>query len=120
MKSLITTLINLCFVFVLAAQGTITVKGRVLDQSNNEPVIGCSVYLKGSSTGTITDVDGMYEISAPSDGTLVFSYIGFATQEVEVGGRKMIDVSLATDAVTIDEVVVIGYGSVKRAMSPVP
>jgi TonB-linked SusC/RagA family outer membrane protein len=115
MKSLITTLINLCFVFVLAAQGTITVKGRVLDQSNNEPVIGCSVYLKGSSTGTITDVDGMYEISAPSDGTLVFSYIGFATQEVEVGGRKMIDVSLATDAVTIDEVVVIGYGSVKKS-----
>lgn len=116
MKILATALLNLCAVMVLWGQGTITVTGKVTDKASGEPVIGCNVLLKGdASLGTITDIDGNYSLSVPADGVLAFSYIGYVTLEEPVGGRKKIDAALETDQVALEEVVIIGYGTVKKS-----
>ncbi|MBK5721535.1 TonB-dependent receptor [Dysgonomonas sp. Marseille-P4677] len=96
-----------------AQDRTITVKGNVKD-NNNEPIISGSVVVKGTTTGTVTDLDGNFELKAPSNGTLVFSYVGFTTQEISIDGKTTIDVILSEDAELLQEVVVIGYGSVKK------
>ncbi|MBV6427248.1 MAG: TonB-dependent receptor SusC [Haliscomenobacter sp.] len=116
MKILATALLNLCAVMVLWGQGTITVTGKVTDKASGEPIIGCNVLLKGdASLGTITDIDGNYSLSVPADGVLAFSYIGYVTLEEPVGGRKKIDAALETDQVALEEVVIIGYGTVKKS-----
>ncbi|NDV78241.1 TonB-dependent receptor [Dysgonomonas sp. 511] len=92
---------------------TITVSGNVKDNLN-EPIISGSVVLKGTTTGTVTDLDGNYTISVPADGVLVFSYVGFKNQEIPVNGQKTINVTLSEDVEMLQEVVVIGYGSVKK------
>ncbi len=97
----------------LQAQGKVTVSGTVLEESG-EPVIGLTVLVKGSSTGTETDIDGHYSISAPSDGTLVYSCIGYVTQEVKVAGRNVIDVTVKTDSELLSDAVVIGYGTTAK------
>ncbi|WP_455609328.1 SusC/RagA family TonB-linked outer membrane protein [Bacteroides rodentium] len=92
----------------------VTVKGTVTDKTG-ETVIGASVVEKeNTSNGTITDIDGNFTLSVPSNATLVFSYVGMTTQEVSVKGQKTINVVLADDTQALEEVVVIGYGSVKR------
>lgn len=82
---------------------------------DGEPVIGASIVLKGTKTANTTDIDGKYEINAPGDGTLVFSYIGLATVEVPIKNRAMINVSMKESGIALDEVVAIGYGTVKKA-----
>jgi TonB-linked SusC/RagA family outer membrane protein len=94
------------------AQQTIT--GQVVS-NENETLIAVNVQVKNSSVGTVTDVDGNYEIRASANDTLVFSYIGFTPQEVRVGNQTRINVTLSSDANLLDEVVVIGYGSVKKS-----
>lgn len=89
------------------------VNGVVVDE-NNESVIGANVLIKGSSTGTITDFDGKFSIDASPDDILVISYIGMNPKEVVVGNAKNFRIILEEDAKALDEVVVIGYGSVKR------
>lgn len=98
------------------AQGTdMIVSGRIVDGTDNSPLPGVSVLLKGTATGTQTDGNGRYSISIPSGiGTLVFSYIGYLPQEVDIAGRTIIDVTLAVDAAQLQEVVVIGYQTVNR------
>ncbi|MFC4673641.1 SusC/RagA family TonB-linked outer membrane protein [Dysgonomonas termitidis] len=96
-----------------AQGGTITVKGNVKD-SNGEPIISGSVVVKGTTVGTVTDLDGNYELKAPENGTLVFSYVGFTTQEILIAGKTTIDVVMSEDAELLKEVVIIGYGSVKK------
>lgn len=92
-----------------------TVSGRVTSAEDQSPLPGVNVILKGTSTGTATDADGRYTISVPSaGGTLVFSFIGFATQEVVIGNRSQVDVVLSLDATQLGEVVVVGYGEVSR------
>ena len=91
-----------------------TVTGRVVDV-NNEPVIGAYVVVVGTTVGASTDVDGFYSISTPADATLQFTCIGYKTQNVAVAGRKVIDIILAEDAEFLDETVVVGYGTQKRA-----
>ena len=99
--------------FNLSAQ-TITVTGVVTD-STGEPIIGASVVEKGNtSTGTVTDLDGNFTLSVPSKATLVVSYIGMKTQEVAVKGQSRINVTLNDDTQALDEVVVIGYGTVQK------
>lgn len=92
-----------------------TITGTVSD-SKQEPLIGVNVTLKGNTgVGTITDIDGNYTLSIPSDkATLVFSYIGYTSQEVGVGQQTAINVVLQEDAQALDEVVVVGYGVVKK------
>lgn len=97
------------------AYGQQVVKGKVVSAGDNEILIGVNVTVKGTSLGTVTDIDGMYEISAGAKDTLQFSYIGFATQEILVGNRNTIDVIMDTDANLLDAVVVVGYGSVKKS-----
>lgn len=99
---------------IFAQSGNITVKGNVKD-NNNEPVISASVVVKGTTNGVTTDLDGNYQIAnVPSNGTLVISFIGYKAVEVPVSGRTTIDVVLQEDVELLKEVVVIGYGSVKK------
>ncbi|MFY0687410.1 MAG: TonB-dependent receptor [Cyclobacteriaceae bacterium] len=92
-----------------------TVKGQVTDEEGNG-IPGANVILKGTSSGSSTDIDGNYTINVTSDDdVLVFSFIGFASQEVTVGARSIVDVSLAVDVQALDEIVVIGYGTQKKS-----
>lgn len=90
------------------------ISGTVVDQ-NGESVIGASVLVKGSTIGTITDIDGKYSIAASSEDKLVFSYVGFDSQEIPVKKNTIINVTLKSTTKDLDEVVVIGYGSVKKS-----
>lgn len=90
------------------------VKGQVVD-ANGEPVIGASVLVKGTTNGTITDFDGNFTLNDASKGTLVISYIGYKTQEVAVNGKSVIKIILKEDTEVLDEVVVVGYGTQKKA-----
>lgn len=96
------------------SQDLIDVSGTVSD--NNVPIPGVTVLQKGTSNGVVTDFDGNYSIqNVPSDGVLVFSYVGYTPQEVSVSDRTEINVQLKTDVSSLDEVVVVGYGSMKRS-----
>jgi TonB-linked SusC/RagA family outer membrane protein len=90
------------------------ITGKVSDASG-ATLPGVSVTVKGTSSGSITDTDGNYSLNAPNSGTLVFSYIGYKAQEVAIGTQSSIDVTLQDDAAALSEVVVIGYGSVKKS-----
>ena len=105
----------LAIVTGLSAQNMITVKGKVIDATLKEGVIGANVVVKGTTNGTITDYDGNYTLSdVPSNGILVFSYIGMEAKEVPVNNQKVINVTLSESSVALKEVVAIGYGSVKK------
>lgn len=96
------------------AQQTIKVTGKVID-STNEGVPGVNVQVKGGALGTITDVNGNYKIDVPnSKSVLVFSFIGYETQEVPVGNKTVINVSLKDDTQVLDEVVVVAYGTARK------
>lgn len=92
-----------------------TVSGIVTD-SKNEPLIGVNVTIKNASTtGTITDIDGKYSLEIPSgNSVLVFSYIGYSTQEVKVSNQSVVDIVLKDDMQALEEVVVVGYGTMKN------
>ncbi len=88
------------------------VSGKVTSQADGGVLPGVNVLVKGSSTGTVTDIEGKYTISVPDEnGTLIFSSIGFVTQEVPVNGRTVIDVTLVEDVQSLEEIVVVGYGT---------
>lgn len=112
-KAWLVAFMALCAAFPAFAQ-TITVKGTVIDKEG-EPLIGASVVVQGETLGTATDIDGQYTISAPSDGVLIFSYVGYETQEIAVDGRTEINVTMAENSVLLGEVVAIGYGTVKKS-----
>lgn len=89
------------------------VTGTVTD-STNEPLIGASVVIQGTSNGTITDIDGKYSITASPDNVLEFSYVGMVKQDVKVGSQHVINIQLKEDSQMLAETVVIGYGSAKK------
>ncbi len=93
---------------------SLTVTGNVTDAATGEPVPFASVHEKGTMNGTNTDIDGNYTITVASDGIIVFSSIGYNTVEVPVEGRAKIDCDLAVDSETLDNAVVVGYGSAKK------
>jgi iron complex outermembrane receptor protein len=86
------------------------ISGRVTSQEEGSPLPGVNVLVKGTSSGTVTSPDGVYQINAADNAVLVFSIIGYTSQEVTVGNRSTIDVQLATDIRSLSEVVVVGYG----------
>ena len=92
---------------------SVTVRGVVISTEDGLPVIGASILEKGTSNGTITDFDGMYELTVQDDATLVVSYVGLATQELKVTGPQM-DVRLSADAIAMEEVVVTAMGVVQE------
>lgn len=95
-------------------QKTKKITGLVVDE-NGEPVIGANVIEKGTTNGTVTDIDGRYSLSVPESSVLTVSYIGYADKEVRVGTGTIIDVSLLEDTQALDEVVVVGYGTMKKS-----
>lgn len=104
----------LCLLPLWAYAQSITVKGTVKDNTG-EPVIGASVVQKGTSNGIVTDIDGNFTLDVPSNSTIVVSFIGYKTLEIPVAGKKLIDVTMKEDTEMLDEVVVVGYGQMKRS-----
>ncbi|PQV51304.1 iron complex outermembrane receptor protein [Jejuia pallidilutea] len=94
--------------------GQNVVKGTVTEQSTSIPLPGVNVIIKGTTTGTTTDFDGNYQIAANNGDIIVFSYVGYATQELTYSGQSNLNVQLAEDAALLEEVVVIGYGTTTR------
>lgn len=95
-------------------QQSAKIKGTVLD-ANGDPVIGATIQVKGTANATITNVDGLFEVNAAEKSVIIISYIGFQTQEITVGKEKNLKVILKEDNELLDEVVVVGYGSVKKS-----
>lgn len=109
----------LAFVFalivpILASAQEVSIRGVVKDNSGS-PLPGVNVIVEGTTNGTITNMDGQYQIKAPSDATLTFSFIGFDNQSQPINGRQVIDVVLEEESLDIDEIVVVGYGQMKRS-----
>ena len=113
LKRTLGVVLLLCMLPCGAYAQKITVKGTV--SAADGPVIGATVKVKGAQGGTITDYDGNYAIDAQSNATLVFSYVGYQTQEVKVSGRRVIDVTLHEDEALLNEVVVVGYGTMRKS-----
>ena len=109
------TLMLICYIPLVAQN--INISGKVTDIANSEPLIGVSIVIKGSTIGTITDIEGRYNLSAPTNSTLIFSYIGFTTQEVSVKNRKDLNVKLANNAQRLDEIVVVGASMKKTDLT---
>ena len=116
-KNLQKPLVLLCLLCLLplGAMAQSTIKGVVNDEAG-EPVIGASVQVQGTKTATVTDFDGNFSVSAPSNATLIISYVGYVTETVSVQGRSNITVTLREDAQSLEDVVVIGYGVQKKKL----
>lgn len=95
-------------------QQNVKITGRVID-AGGEAIIGASIVEKGTTNGTITDFDGNFTLNVRTNAKLVVSYVGYVTQEVMVTPNKELNIVLKEDAETLDEVVVVGYGSVKKS-----
>ncbi|TVQ93944.1 MAG: TonB-dependent receptor [Bacteroidetes bacterium] len=93
---------------------TIRVTGTVTDARDGSTLPGVSVLIKGTTMGSVTDFNGQYELSAPADATLVFSFVGYTSREIAVEGRTVINVALESALVGLEEVVVVGYGTQRR------
>ena len=100
--------------FPLGAMAQSIVKGTVNDETG-EPVIGATVKVQGTNEGAITDFNGQFSVNAASNATLSISYVGYVSQQVSVGGRNNISVTLKEDTNTLNDVVVIGYGTMKKS-----
>ncbi|MCL3849871.1 TonB-dependent receptor [Parabacteroides sp. GYB001] len=105
----------MAFISVQVYAQDIKVSGTVISGADNYPIIGANILVKGTTIGTITDVDGNFSFEAPQGSTLVISYIGYQAQEIKVSGNAPIKVVLSEDSEKLDEVVVIGYGSQKKS-----
>ncbi len=113
MKKLVLTIMASMLAIFAVAQN-VKVTGRVVSSSDNEPLIGVTVKVPGSSSGSITDLDGNYTINVDKNATIEFTMVGFKSQQQQVQGRTVINVALQDMASDLEEVVVIGYGAVKK------
>ena len=114
MRKNLLILLMLLSTFSITAQ-TVNVSGNVTD-TDNEPLPGVTVLEKGTTNGTSTDIDGNYRLSVSSASSeLVYSFVGFDSQEIRVGDRKVINVRLQESATTLDDVVVVAFGQQKRS-----
>lgn len=109
------TLLFVILTVNLFGQAQIRVTGKVTDETNSEPLIGVTVMQKGTSNGTTTDVNGDYVLTVSFDGTLEFRYTGFKNLETPVNNNSVINVTMAANTKLLDEIVVIGYGAVKKS-----
>ncbi|MEQ8472887.1 MAG: TonB-dependent receptor [Marinoscillum sp.] len=110
--------IGLCLAFVFLASSAFAqtkVSGKVTGSDTNDGLPGVTIQVKGKNIGVISDIDGQYSITAEDDDLLVFSFIGYKSQEVPVNGRTQLDLVLDLDLQQLDEVVVVGYGEQKKA-----
>ncbi|MBR3744846.1 MAG: TonB-dependent receptor [Bacteroidales bacterium] len=108
-------LLTLLLIFLgTAAFAQTRIGGTVTDAASGEPLIGVSVFVEGTSSGTSTDIDGRYDLNVASDGNLQFFYMGYKTVTVPIDGKTTIDIALEEDTTYLDEVVVVGYSVMKR------
>jgi TonB-dependent starch-binding outer membrane protein SusC len=110
-------IIILLFGFLLSFSAfaqQLQLKGTVTSAEDGQPLPGVTVLVKGTTTGTVTNIDGYYQLEVPSNATMVFSFIGMRSQEIPVNGRTEINVQLETETTGLDEVVVIGYGTQRK------
>lgn len=107
--TLLALLVTIC---AMAQQ--ITVKGVVIDEMD-VPLIAATVQVKNTTTGVVTDFDGNFTIRADKNATLIISYIGYKTQEIKVKGQQKLNIKMQPDNALLDEVVVVGYGSMKKS-----
>ena len=91
-----------------------TINGKVIDAKNNEAIIGASILLKNTNQGTITDIDGYFSINADQNSILIISYIGYATQELTIKDQTIFNITLNSEDVLLEQVVIVGYGSQKK------
>ena len=101
--------------FPMGAMAQGVVKGTVNDEAG-EPIIGATIKVQGTNEGAISDFDGNFSVQAASNATLNISYVGYVTQQVQVGGRSNITITLVEDNTTLNDVVVIGYGTMKKKL----
>ncbi len=115
MKRIASILVCLAFLGLNALAQDIQITGNVTSQDDGSALPGVSVTVKGTTSGTSTNIDGNYSLRAPSDATLVFSFVGMVTQEIAVNGQAVINVSMETELALMDEVIVVGYNAMTRA-----
>ena len=113
-KILFLSVLLLFGVGLMCAQQNISVSGIVSDAADGSPLVGVAIQLKGSSTGTVSDIDGRYSINVPQNSFLIFSYVGMQSQELQVR-QSVLNVKLVADARVLDEVVAIGYGNARKS-----
>lgn len=95
-------------------QQTKTITGTIVDNTK-EPLIGVNIVVKGTSTGTVTDIDGKFSLPiTETNAVLVISYIGYKSQEIKVGNQSSLNVTLEAETLGLEEIVVVGYGTVKK------
>lgn len=117
MKRLFTLLTILCITTLTAfAQDAVQISGKVVSKTDGEPLIGVTIIEKGTTNGTITDIEGNYSLSVNQGATITASYVGFKAEEFPVNNGGTINFTLEEDNVGIDEVVVIGYGTQKKSV----
>ncbi|WP_421871692.1 SusC/RagA family TonB-linked outer membrane protein [Marinoscillum sp.] len=116
MKYLLPMLLFMCSMWSFAQDRTLS--GKVTDGDTGEGLPGATILVKGTDNGTITDINGNYSITIPSwqgDAVITVSFVGFVTQEIQLNGQTQLDVTMSTDIAALEEVVVVGYGSVKKS-----
>jgi iron complex outermembrane receptor protein len=111
-NSLVSVLLWVMGISLSIAQTTVT--GKVVAEDTSDPLPGVSILVKGKSKGTVTDVNGQYSVAVDQDAILVFSFVGYTTQEISVANKTDLNVSMAPDISTLSEIVVIGYGEVDK------
>lgn len=111
------TMLSLVLLFIATttgiAQNNLTITGTIRD-ATGEGIPGATILVKGTSTGTATDVNGYYSLSAPSDAVLVISYVGYTTKEVQINGQTSVDIIIESSASSLDEIIIVGYGAQKK------
>jgi len=115
-KALGMAFLTLFSLAAFAQESTVTVTGSVIGHEDNEPLPMATIQVKGTTQGTVTDIDGKYTLlNVPADATLVFSYVGMQSTEESIAGRSVIDIVLNPDFTQLEKVVVIGYGTAKKS-----
>jgi len=114
MKQIVLTTYFLLFSIIMLGQTTVEVSGKVVDNDTGVLIPGVNIIQKGTTNGTISNFDGNFVLEAPANATLVISYLGYTTQEININNRSEIDIALQQGAAALDEVVVVGYGTQKR------
>ncbi len=116
MRKFLMLILSTVFSLGLFAQ-EVTLSGVVTSADDNQPLPGVTVVVKGTTNGTVTNFDGVYTLKVSGDAVLLFSFVGMKPQEIPVDGRTQVDVVLESDAFDVDEVVVVGYGVQKKALT---
>ena len=114
MKTTMNRLLFFILIFPVFLFGQTSITGTVTEQATSIPLPGVNVVIKGTTTGTATDFDGNYQIEVNSGDIIVFSYVGYQEIEITYSGQTTLNVQLTEDAAQLDEIVIIGYGSVKK------